>query len=131
MDPVTLAAAAVALLAQKGGEAFATQAGTAAWSALTRLATFLRGHFRGDKAAEAIDSVAEGSTTDDALKALGSAITQAAQSDPKFAAELQELVQSAERAGVVNHGVYMEIKGNVEKQLTFNAEVIIEGDFNV
>jgi hypothetical protein len=132
MDPVTLAAAAVALLAQKAGGAFGDEAGKAAWNALTGFATFLRNKLHGDRrAGAALDAVEERPADEDGLATLAGVIRTRVENDAQFGSELAAAVQSARNAAIVNHGQFVQIMGSVEKQLSFNAPVHVSGDFNV
>ena len=132
VDPVTLAAAAVALLAQKAGQAFADEAGKSAWTALTRFATFLRDRFRGDpQAGTKLDAIEQHPTDESQQAALAEMIRARIERDPKFGSDLEAALNSARATAIVNHGQFVQVMGNVEKQLTFNAPLNVSGDFNV
>jgi hypothetical protein len=101
MDPVTLAAGAIALLAPylaKAGAEFAGEAGKAAWSLAGRLLGRLRSAVQ-DKPPErqALEEFADGAS--------GSAATAQAmlqgviQDDPELAADVSHLLQEVKRLG--------------------------------
>jgi hypothetical protein len=99
MDPVTLGVAAAALLISKFGEGFAKDAGSAAWSGLSRLHELVISKFRGNPEAKRALELATASPPQDDVSrsALAEQITAAAVDDPRFYDSLAELVQEARR----------------------------------
>jgi hypothetical protein len=126
MDTASLAAAAATLLATKGGESFAGEVGRASGAVLSQLVSALRARFSGDTSAS--EALANAETDPAATVPLAEAIRAHLDRDPAFVEELRGLVEGAP---ATNHTQFIQIAGDVEKQLTFNAPVHVEGDFNV
>jgi hypothetical protein len=97
MDPVTLAAAAVALLgpyiARTGAE-FAGEAGKAAWALAGRLLTRLRDALNGDEAFDEFER-----QPDQAAPAAQVAIQRLLERDRELAAEVAALLEDVKRLG--------------------------------
>lgn len=110
MDPVTLAATAVAALNPyllKAAEKIAGNAGDAAWKAGSALFDSLKKRFAGQPAAAAaLDDLAAAPLEADNQAALRKEIRKLLASDPGFARELSGLVEGVAKAGgisFVNH----------------------------
>lgn len=96
MDPVTVAAGAAVLLASKGGEALAGEAGKAAWAGLGRLWELVRAKFAGDPQAERALAAVEAQPGDAGrVQQLAESLVAHARSDPQFEVALQRLVADA------------------------------------
>ncbi|MEU0506278.1 hypothetical protein [Nocardia sp. NPDC005998] len=95
VDPVSLGVAAVALMASKFGDEFASAAATSSWRAVRRLREVIAGKFgHAPETGTAIAALSETSTLQDRTAA-AELIASAARSDPEFAAEVQRLVATA------------------------------------
>lgn len=95
MDPVSLGAMVASLTAKKALEQAGANAGTAGWSALTRLAMQVRGWFvaRNDDAGRAaLALVEQAPDSQRAVQALAERVSAAAREDPDRALQLEALV---------------------------------------
>ncbi|HET9610553.1 MAG TPA: hypothetical protein VFP06_13165 [Acidimicrobiales bacterium] len=108
VDPVTLAAAAVAILApflrrvtEQTADNVSEAISDAAVPAAKRLYQAVRARLRpGSYAANQLDGVEERPDSESRQQALQAALAEELEADPSFAAELEALVTEAQAAGV-------------------------------
>ncbi|MEU4429536.1 hypothetical protein AB0F65_02500 [Nocardia rhamnosiphila] len=96
MDPVSIGAAAALLIATTYGEEVARNAGASTWNAVQRLRELTANRFRHEPIRRtAISSLSETPTTE-GLAIVAEYLDEAAESDPTFAREIQELIEDAQ-----------------------------------
>ena len=131
MDPATLAAAALAVLAPymiKAGEKMAEKIGETLPENAGKLWTALTGKFKGKPAAEdAAQDLAKNPADEDAQVVFRVQLKKALAEDPEFLAALGALVKKAEDESVKNsavasgHGVAVNVGGNVQGNIVIGS----------
>ncbi|MEU7365989.1 hypothetical protein AB0B92_10420 [Streptomyces hygroscopicus] len=97
MDPATLSAVAVALVASKFGEGAATEAGKAAWLKIQSVAHAVRQRFGRSDVQSAALAELEASPGDEGTRAtVAGHLRHELESDAEFAATLEALVTAAQ-----------------------------------
>lgn len=97
MDPATLSAVAVALVATKFGEGAAMEAGKAAWLKIQSVAQAVRQRFGRSDAQSAALAELEASPGDEDMRAtVAGHLRHELESDAEFAATLEALVTAAQ-----------------------------------
>jgi methyl-accepting chemotaxis protein len=119
MEPVSIAVAALALLAYKGGEAFADEAGRATWRQLTSLTSLIRGRLSKDSGdLTALRQLEEDPSEPANVIKLGMALQRHIDRDEEFDLELKrlakELFVTSSRADRL-HQQLREIADEVQK----------------
>lgn len=115
MEPVTVGAAAAALLASKFGEGFAKDAGTSAWNAVKKLRELIAGKFKGDKDSERALARLAAEPHDAAHRTIvAQRIAEAAATDGHFGSNLAELVALA-REDSATRAVFAEATDNAKQ----------------
>lgn len=125
MDIATLAAAAAVLLATKGGESFAGEAGKRVWGGFSRLVGVAEARFRDDKSSqEALSSAQADPQDEERLQTLSTAIAGYAERDDEFRRAIIEQVDDAKLDENVGH-VVIGLSGaaHVGKLTTFTAPI--------
>lgn len=85
------------LLATKFSEGVAQNAGTSAWSVITRLRERVAAKFQSDENATAALTRLQGIPTESDRSVIASRVTAAAQADPRFRAEIEQLLAIAQQ----------------------------------
>ncbi len=118
VEPVTLTATAVALLAPylaKGAEAAAGKLGEQAAAGVGKLVALVRGRLSGAAAAEALTELAAAPEDADAQGAVRLQLKKAIAADPAFAEELRQLVETVKAAGGDKVQQYVSVTGDNNK----------------
>jgi hypothetical protein len=124
MDPVSLGGVAAALLFKSVLEGMGTESGKSAWSALV---TFLRTRLGRDVP---IDRVTAGTASKEEVAALAEKINALSQVDSGFRSDLNRLVEHVRAETGGTSVSIMQSASQIDKILTFNAPVTVQGDFN-
>jgi hypothetical protein len=112
LDPVSVAGVAAVLLATRGGEGFAEEAGKGAWSALVKMTNLVRGKARRDRRAQAALQLVEQRPSDPAgVAALTVALAHLLQSDPGLCTAVTALVAQARSDPAVER-IVIEVSGD-------------------
>jgi hypothetical protein len=129
MDPVSLATAAVLLVAKTAANALGTQLGTTVADGIGHLGDLLRRRFAGDQDAEgALTAVEQAPSDTPRLEHLQGVVQGYATQDPTFADELRQIVAQAQAAGVLPPQTV--IQAQTIKAL-FQGSVHVTGGFTI
>lgn len=129
MDPVTLAAAVVVLVANSAATAVGTQLGTSVVKGLAHIRDLLRRRFADDPAAEKALTAAEQSPQDtSSLEQLQGVVQRYVTEDAGLAAQLHQLVTEAQAAGLVPNQTVIQA-GTIKAY--FASAVTVQGNMNI
>jgi hypothetical protein len=124
MDIAAVAEAGALLLATKGGEVVAGEAGRTAWSGFLRLARAVRTRFDGDSEAVRTLERAQDEPQDPArVEQLAALLFSYSSSDPGFRAELASLIDEAQSDPVGRVAVNISGNAHVNKVAAFSAAI--------
>jgi hypothetical protein len=126
---MSLAALAAALIATKSAEGFAGEAGKSAWTKIHDLCTRLRSGLSNNVPATRSLDTLECEPTDSNAANFARILQPCLAEDLELAADVRRLTDDL--TGVVSNRQYLYVAGNINKLLTFNAAVHIDGNFIV